>query len=102
LIDATMRRRAWPKFWPGSSKPSGESLSSRASFPSHRRHGANDIHGNERGTARRLGNSSYAAFAMLAAARCEQALGNPSKQALHLTHAGLSPLSSPLAPPPHA
>jgi tetratricopeptide (TPR) repeat protein len=38
--------------------------------------------------AKRLGNSSYAAFAMLAAARCEQALGNPSKQALHLTHAG--------------
>jgi hypothetical protein len=41
--------------------------------------------------AKRLGNEPYVAFATLAAARCEQALGNPSKQALHLINAGALP-----------
>lgn len=38
--------------------------------------------------AKRLGDDPYVAFATLAAARCEQALGNPSKQAHHLINAG--------------
>ncbi len=40
---------------------------------------------------RQRGNDHYAAFVALAAARCEQALSNTTKQALHLTQAGTQP-----------